>query len=141
MEPNDLPIVCIPLELPAEAAAELLEFLGHLTETIERHYFGALHRLAGPRLLRVKGLVLTRATAEKPLFIQGAQHLMHPPRRLYRWPFDPPGTRLVVIVDGVAEAEIAALWRALRGMPDIDRPDLAALTDNPLAPRAGGLFG
>jgi hypothetical protein len=33
MEPNDLPIVCIPLELPAEAAAELLEFLSHLTET------------------------------------------------------------------------------------------------------------
>lgn len=46
MEPNDLPIVCIPLELPAEAAAELLRFLAHLTETIERHYFGELHRLA-----------------------------------------------------------------------------------------------
>ncbi len=49
MEPNDLPIVCIPLELPAEAAAELLQFLTHLTETIERHYFGALHRLAQER--------------------------------------------------------------------------------------------
>jgi hypothetical protein len=49
MQLNDLPIVCIPLELPAEAAAELLEFLGHLTETIERHYFGALHRLAQQR--------------------------------------------------------------------------------------------
>ena len=46
MEPNDLPIVCIPLELPAEAAAELLEFLRNLTETLERHYFGQLHRLA-----------------------------------------------------------------------------------------------
>src|SRR5260370_39072259 len=49
MEPNDLPIVCSPLELPAEAAAELLEFLSHLTETIERHYFGELHRLAHRR--------------------------------------------------------------------------------------------
>jgi hypothetical protein len=49
MEPNDLPIVCIPLELPAEAAAELLEFLARLTETIERHYFGALHQLAQQR--------------------------------------------------------------------------------------------
>jgi hypothetical protein len=49
MEPNDLPIVCIPLELPAEAAAELLEFLAHLTQTIERHYFGPLHRLAQER--------------------------------------------------------------------------------------------
>jgi hypothetical protein len=49
MEPNDLPIVCIPLELPAEAAAELLQFLTHLTKTIERHYFGELHRLAQDR--------------------------------------------------------------------------------------------
>jgi hypothetical protein len=46
MEPNDLPIVCIPLELPDEAAAELLEFLRNLTDTLERHYFGQLHRLA-----------------------------------------------------------------------------------------------
>lgn len=46
MEPNDLPIVCIPLELPAEAAAELLQFLSNLAETIERHYFGQLHQLA-----------------------------------------------------------------------------------------------
>ena len=49
MEPNDLPIVCIPLELPDEAAAELLEFLRNLTETLERHYFGQLHRLAHTR--------------------------------------------------------------------------------------------
>ena len=46
MEPNDLPIVCIPLELPDQAAADLLEFLQNLTETLERHYFGQLHRLA-----------------------------------------------------------------------------------------------
>jgi hypothetical protein len=46
MEPNDLPIVCIPLELPPEAATELLKFLTHLVETIERHYFGELHQLA-----------------------------------------------------------------------------------------------
>jgi hypothetical protein len=52
MEPNDLPIVCIPLELPAEAAAELLQFLTHLTETIEKHYFGELHRLAQERSAR-----------------------------------------------------------------------------------------
>src|SRR5216684_8416491 len=49
MEPHDLPIVCIPLELPDEAAAELLEFLRNLTETLERHYFGQLHRLAQAR--------------------------------------------------------------------------------------------
>jgi hypothetical protein len=46
MEPNDLPIVCIPLELPDEAAAELIEFLRNLTETLERHYCGQLLRLS-----------------------------------------------------------------------------------------------
>ena len=49
MEPNDLPIVCIPLGLPDEAAAELLEFLRNLTETLERYYFGQVHRLAQTR--------------------------------------------------------------------------------------------
>lgn len=46
MQPNDLPIVCIPLELPDEAAAELLQFLQNLTDTVERHYCGQLLRLA-----------------------------------------------------------------------------------------------
>lgn len=49
MEPNDLPIVCIPLELPDQAAADLLDFLQNLTETLERHYFSQLHRLAQTR--------------------------------------------------------------------------------------------
>jgi hypothetical protein len=49
MEPNDLPIVCIPLGLPAEAAAELLQFLNHLTATLERYYFGELSQLAQQR--------------------------------------------------------------------------------------------
>lgn len=52
MEPNDLPIVCIPLELPDEAAAELLQFLRNLTETLERHYFSQLHRLDQTRRAR-----------------------------------------------------------------------------------------
>ena len=52
MEPNDLPIVCILLELPDQAAADLLEFLRNLTETLERHYFGQLHRLAQARCAR-----------------------------------------------------------------------------------------
>jgi hypothetical protein len=42
LQPNDLPIVCLPLELPPEAAAELIDFLRELTEALERHYAGAL---------------------------------------------------------------------------------------------------
>lgn len=46
MQPNDLPIVCIPMELSDEAAASLLDFLYQLTEVLERHYAGQLLRHA-----------------------------------------------------------------------------------------------
>ena len=49
MEPNDLPIVCIPLDLPNEAAAELVEFFHNLSEALERHYFSQLHRHYQPQ--------------------------------------------------------------------------------------------
>jgi hypothetical protein len=44
LKPNDLPIVCLPMELSDEAAAALLEFLHELTEALERHYYGQLRR-------------------------------------------------------------------------------------------------
>lgn len=44
MQPNDLPIVVLPLELSADAAASLIAFLYDLTETLERHYAGQLLR-------------------------------------------------------------------------------------------------
>jgi hypothetical protein len=44
VQPNDLPIVCLPLELSDEAAASLLDFLYALTEALERHYAGQLLR-------------------------------------------------------------------------------------------------
>ncbi len=50
MEPNDLPIVCLPLGLCAEDAETLIAFLYQLTEALERHYSGLLinraHQLA-----------------------------------------------------------------------------------------------
>jgi hypothetical protein len=46
MRPNDLPLVCLPLDLPDEAAATLIEFLQELTEALERHYAGQLLRHA-----------------------------------------------------------------------------------------------
>ncbi|MFP5208140.1 MAG: hypothetical protein ACLGRW_02490 [Acidobacteriota bacterium] len=50
MEPNDLPIVCLPLELSGDAAEKLIDFLYQLTEALERHYSGLLisraHQLA-----------------------------------------------------------------------------------------------
>ena len=42
MEPNDLPIVCLPLELSGDAAEKLIAFLHQLIEALERHYDGML---------------------------------------------------------------------------------------------------
>jgi hypothetical protein len=46
MQPNDLPIVCLPLDLSDEAAIALIDFLYVLTEALERHYCGQLLRYA-----------------------------------------------------------------------------------------------
>jgi G3E family GTPase len=103
-------------------------------------FFARLGAMLGPQLLRVKGLVATAEFPDRPLLIQGAQHVFHPPRRLPAWPDGARQTRLVVISDGPETADAEGLWRALVGTPEIDRPDFAALTENPLAPRLGGLF-
>jgi G3E family GTPase len=103
-------------------------------------FLACLSQSLGPRLLRVKGLVATREDPDRPLLIQGAQHVLHPPRRLAKWPDAARQTRLVVISDGLPPAAVEDLWLALAGIPGVDRPDLAALAENPLAPRLGGLF-
>jgi hypothetical protein len=44
MQPNDLPILCLPLELSDEAAAQLIEFLEELTDRLHEHYAAQLLR-------------------------------------------------------------------------------------------------
>jgi hypothetical protein len=48
LKPNDLPIVCLPIDLSDEAATGLIEFLHELTEALERHYCGQLMRYYHP---------------------------------------------------------------------------------------------
>jgi len=94
----------------------------------------------GARLLRVKGLIALADDPGKPLLIQGAQHVFSPPRRLPAWPDADRATRLVVIGEGLAPGEVERFWAALVGAPAIDQPDRAALVENPLSPRPGGLL-
>ena len=44
LQPNDLPLVCLPTELSGEAAAKLVEFFYELAEALERHYCAQLHQ-------------------------------------------------------------------------------------------------
>ena len=105
------------------------------------HFLAALSELLGPRLLRVKGLAAIAEHPDEPLLIHGAQHVFHAPRRLPSWPRGGRETRIVTIVDGIDARTMARLGAALSGRPQIDAPDLAALADNPLAPRRRGLLG
>jgi G3E family GTPase len=81
-------------------------------ETLER-WFGALARLAGPDLLRVKGLVNVAGYAG-PWVVHGVQHLFHPPVMLPRWPSTERRTRIVFIVRDITEAEVRQALRVLR---------------------------
>ncbi|WP_235891088.1 CobW family GTP-binding protein [Pararhizobium mangrovi] len=86
------------------------------------------------RLLRMKGIVALADDPERPVVIHGVQRLFHPPARLAAWP-DPADrrTRLVLITRDMKPAFVRELFEAFTGRPGVDRPDRAALTDNPLA--------
>lgn len=97
-------------------------------------FIDLLRSAHGEKLLRMKGIVLMSTSPERPLVLQGVQSVFHPPERLAAWP-DPSDrrTRLVLITKDLPEAFVRDLFDAFTGTPSIDRPDRAALSDNPLA--------
>jgi G3E family GTPase len=96
-----------------------------------------LRSMHGPNLLRFKGVVKIAEHLEQPLVVHGVQHLLHPPVRLARWPDDDHRTRLVFIVRDTEPRVVRELFGAFLGAAAPDRPDRAALTDNPLVPFGG----
>jgi len=91
----------------------------------------------GARLLRVKGIVKLAEMPETPVVVHGVQHVFHPTARLERWPDDDHRTRLVFITRDLPERTVRELFEAFTGGAAPDRPDRAALTDNPLVPFGG----
>jgi G3E family GTPase len=102
-------------------------------------FLALLRSQHGPRLLRVKGIVALADDPSRPLVIHGVQHLFHPPVRLPAWPDADHSTRIVFILRDMPAGLLEQLWGAFTGAPE--GPDAAALADNPLAPRLGGLLG
>jgi hypothetical protein len=68
MEPNDLPIVCLPLELSNEAAVALLDFLYAITSALERHYAAQILRYEHERRSRPAPSDPTNSPTEGPPF-------------------------------------------------------------------------
>jgi G3E family GTPase len=93
--------------------------------------------LHGPDLLRVKGVAKLAEHPDRPVVVHAVQHLMHPPAVLEHWPDDDHRTRMVFIVRNIDPRAIAALFDALVGKVEVDRPDRAAIEDNPLVAFGG----
>lgn len=94
-----------------------------------------LERLAathGDNILRVKGLVYVTGKAA-PVAVHGVQATVHPPRELPTAPPDARMTRLVVITQDLAEEPVRELFNTFLDRPGIDRPDRAAIEENPLS--------
>ena len=91
----------------------------------------------GAKLLRIKGIVKLAEMPETPVVVHGVQHVFHPTARLPHWPDDDHRTRLVFITRDLPERTVRELFEAFIGTTAPDRPDRAALTDNPLVPFGG----
>jgi G3E family GTPase len=91
----------------------------------------------GAKLLRIKGIVKLAEMPDTPVVVHGVQHVFHPTARLERWPDDDHRTRLVFITRDLPERTVRELFEAFIGSPAPDRPDRAALADNPLVPFGG----
>ena len=88
----------------------------------------------GEKLLRMKAVVALTDRPERPLVLHGVQSIFHPPVRLAAWPNpEDRRTRLVLITRDLEESYVRELFDAFTGRPQVDRPDRAALEDNPLA--------
>jgi len=119
---------CLTADKPLEARAVDL-------------FLKLLRSFDGRKLLRLKGIVALAERPDEPLILHGAQHVVHEPVRLAKWPDADRRTRLVLIGEDLPERELEAIWSAVLGTPTPDAPDREALADNPLALRGGGLLG
>ena len=96
-------------------------------------FLDLLRSTHGEKLLRVKGIVQIAEDPDRPVVIHGVQKIFHPPARLPQWPQDKRETLLVMIVKDLPETYVRELFDAFLGRPALDRPDRAALMENPLA--------
>ena len=69
--------------------------------------------LRGADLLRVKGIINVDG---RPLFIQGVQHIFHPPVELDAWPSENRDSRLVFIARKLQPDSIRLLFEASRSL-------------------------
>jgi G3E family GTPase len=101
-------------------------------------FLDLLRSVHGPNLLRLKGVVKLAETPDRPVVVHGVQHIFHPAVQLPGWPDADTRTRIVLITRDLDPAAVRRLFDAFIGAGAApDRPDRAALFDNPLVPFGG----
>ena len=100
-------------------------------------FLDLLRSAHGPNLLRLKGIVKLAETPDRPVVIHGVQHVLHPAAQLDGWPDSDHRTRMVFIVRDIEPSAIRGLFDAFLDAASVDRPDRAAIIDNPLVPFGG----
>jgi G3E family GTPase len=100
-------------------------------------FLDLLRSVHGPNLLRLKGIVKLAEHPDRPIVIHGVQHVFHPFSELERWPDDDRRTRIVFITKDIPERTLREMFAAFLNQTAPDRPDRAALSDNPLVPFGG----
>ncbi len=89
-------------------------------------FLESLERTAGPRLLRVKGLIHLAGDPEHPVVVHGVQQLIHKLTRLARWPGDDRRTRIVLLTMDMPDEELLALLTLSERMTRARRPNTPA---------------
>jgi G3E family GTPase len=100
-------------------------------------FLDLIRSLHGPNLLRLKAIVKLAEDPASPAVIHGVQHILHPAARLPSWPDGDERTRVVLITRDLDPRAVQTLFDAFLGAAATDRPDRAALLDNPLVPFGG----
>ena len=98
-------------------------------------FLDLLRSAHGDRILRMKGIVKLADDPSRPVVFHVVQHLMHPPARLEAWPDADRRSRIVCITKNLAPEMVRKMFDAFLGVPQVDMPDKAALTENPLSLR------
>lgn len=102
-----------------------------------RRLMGLISMVAGPRVLRIKGIVKLGEDRLRPRVIHAVQHVVHPTRILDAWPGDDRRSRLVFITDGVESGPMHELFDAAFD----PGPSRGRQTVGRLASGLGSLFG
>jgi G3E family GTPase len=74
----------------------------------------------GNDILRVKGILAVEGM-DTPVFINGVQHIVHPPQHLERWPTDDHRSRLVFITRGIDQGRLLRSLEAFCGLQVAER--------------------